>query len=88
MVMRIRYTPRFKRDFAKLTHEEKAIAVQKLELFVENQRHPSLQLKKIRGSNDFRESRVNRDIRFSWQYCEGGVRLRAIGHHDEALKEP
>ena len=88
MVMRIRYTPHFKRAFAKLSREEKAIAVQKLELFAGNPRHPSLQSKKIKGSNDVWESRVNRDIRFTWQYCEDGVRLRVTGHHDEALTAP
>ena len=86
MVMPIRYTPRFKRAFAKLTREEKDIAVQKLELFAENQRHPSLHSREIKGSNDVWESRISKDIRFTWQYCDGGVRLRVMGHHDEALK--
>ena len=88
MIDNVYLTPRFKRFFSRLNKEEQEQARTKLELFFEDSRHPSLHSKKIKGTTGIWESRVNDDIRFTWQYYQDGVLLRVIGHHDEALGKP
>ena len=60
----------------------------KLELMIENPRHPSLRTKKIQGQDNIFEASITMDIRITWQYTEDGILLRNIGEHDRTLKNP
>jgi len=56
---------------------------------VSDPRHPSLRTKKIKGTGSIFEARVDRDIRFTFEY--GGsheIILRVVGPHDPTLKKP
>jgi mRNA interferase RelE/StbE len=88
VIEHVYFTPRFKRFLSKLSKEEQEQAREKLELFFSNPRHPPLHSKKIKGTTGIWESRVNDDIRLTWQYYEDGILLRVIGHGDEALEKP
>ena len=50
MTYEILFSARFKKSFSKLQHQEKKLFYNKLSLFIENHRHPSLRTKKIKGS--------------------------------------
>ena len=82
-MLQITYTQRFQKHFKTLTKEEKTQFKAKLKLFTENPLHPSLRVKRIRGTEDLFEFSVNMDIRVIWYY-EGDslVALVDIGHHD------
>ncbi len=59
-----------------------------LRLLSENPRHPSIQLKKIRGTADLWEARVDRQYRLSLEMKGDTVYLRVVGNHDEVLRHP
>lgn len=83
------YSENFKHNVEKLSIEVKKKLKKKLEIMIENPRHPSLLTKKLKGRNDnVFEASVNMDIRMTWEYFEDGIILRNIGEHDETLKNP
>ncbi|MFA7204368.1 MAG: hypothetical protein WC188_11760 [Candidatus Caldatribacteriota bacterium] len=90
--MKIQVTQRFKRSFQKLTKDEQQTFQKQIELFLQNPTapfHPSLQIKKIQGTAEIFECRINRDIRMTWQYHRSVyILLRNIGKHDRTLKRP
>lgn len=83
MAFRITYTPRFEKNFKKLSDKERAQFKKKLKIFVENPFHPSLRTKRIQGTEDLFEFSVNMDIRVIWYYENDEiVMIVDIGHHD------
>ena len=86
--MKIHYSDRFAANVAKLPNNVKKILKSKLEILLENPRHPSLRSKKIQGQENFFEASVTMGIRITWQYTEDGILLRNIGEHDKTLKDP
>ena len=73
----------FKKSFSKLQQIEKKAFYDKLSLFIENHKHPSLRTKKIKGSEILFESSINMSIRVIWTYQNGNLILMLdIGHHD------
>jgi len=87
--MIIIYSENFKCKVEQLSVEVRKQLKSKLQIMIENPRHPSLRTKKLKGrSNNIFEASINMDIRITWEYIEGGVLLRNIGEHDETLKNP
>jgi mRNA interferase RelE/StbE len=86
--MNIYYTELFAEKAGQLPAETKSILKKKLELMLENPRHPSLHTKKIQGQNNIFEASGTMDIRITWQYTGEGILLRNIGQHDKTLKNP
>ncbi|MEW6573780.1 MAG: hypothetical protein AB1374_09130 [Bacillota bacterium] len=86
--MNIYYSELFADKVKQLSIEVKRALKKKLELMMENPRHPSLRTKKIQGQDDIFEASVTMDIRITWQYTEDGILLRNIGEHDKTLKNP
>jgi mRNA-degrading endonuclease RelE of RelBE toxin-antitoxin system len=83
MKYEILFSSRFKKSFSKLQDKEKKIFYEKLSLFIENHRHPSLRTKKIKGSEILFESSINMSIRVIWAYQDEKLILMLdIGHHD------
>jgi mRNA-degrading endonuclease RelE of RelBE toxin-antitoxin system len=83
MKYEILFSSRFKKSFSKLQDKEKKIFYEKLSLFIENHRHPSLRTKKIKGSEILFESSINMSIRVIWIYQDENLILMLdIGHHD------
>ncbi len=83
MTYKLTFTPRFEKNFQKLSQTEKKQVRNKLNLLAENPMHPSLRTKRIQGTSDLFECSVNMDIRIIWYY-EGDtmIFLLDIGHHD------
>ena len=90
--MKIQIAQRFKRSFHKLTKDEQQTFQKQIELLLQNPippYHPSLRIKKIQGTSEIFECRINRDIRMTWQYHQSEyILLRNIGKHDRTLKKP
>ena len=87
MTYEILFSTRFKKSFSKLQDQEKRLFYNKLSLFIENYRHPSLRTKKIKGSEILFESSINMSIRVIWTYKnENLILMLDIGHHDILIK--
>jgi mRNA interferase RelE/StbE len=83
--MRLALTNRFKRAYQGLTSEEQALADKALGLLAENLRHPSLRVRKLKGTEGIWEARVSRSLRLTFEIHGDLLLLRTIGRHDEAL---
>jgi len=59
-----------------------------LELFGKDIKHPSLGVKKIKGTGGIFEGRVSKSCRFTFMMKDGFVVFRRIGDHDKTLKNP
>ncbi|KJS81398.1 MAG: cytotoxin [Peptococcaceae bacterium BICA1-8] len=86
--MNIFYSELFLDKIKQLPIEAKRALKKKLELLMENPRHPSLRTKKIQGQAGIFEASITMDIRMTWKYTEDGILLRNIGEHDKILKTP
>ena len=81
-------TERFKRAYKSLTKGLKQQAKEALKRMASDLRHPSLQVKKIKGTRDIWEARVSLDCRLTFNMVKDKVVLRNVGRHDETLKRP
>lgn len=83
MRYQITYSDRFKKSYKKLTVREQKLVQDKIMILSENPLHPSLRVKRIKGTVDLFECSVNMDIRVIWYY-EGDeiILLLDVGHHD------
>lgn len=79
---------RFKRAYKALPPEIKDRVKENLKKLSQNIRHPSLQVKKIKGTNDIWEARVSLDYRITSQMVKDYYILRNVGPHDPTLKNP
>ena len=80
--MKFVFTYSFIRDYRALPDQLQKTVDQKLNLFLNNQRHPSLNIKKMQDPRDIWEGRVTKGYRFTFQ-VEGEVcLLRRLGTHD------
>ncbi|MFQ6057255.1 MAG: type II toxin-antitoxin system YafQ family toxin [Anaerolineae bacterium] len=86
--VKIARTERFKRAYRKLTPENREGARKALRLLLQNLRHPSLRVKRIRGTRDIWEARVTCSCRMTFQIEDDICLLRNIGEHDEGLGKP
>ena len=76
-------TKEFKKSFKKLRWLRNNNFIKKLDIFIENQKHPSLRSKRIKGSSILYESSINMSIRVIWIYQgEYLIVMLDIGHHD------
>jgi len=81
-----RRTPKFRADLQDLPDDIKAKIPRVFILFQDNPRHPSLQVKKIKGrrtrdGKDIWEGRIDLNYRFTFHYDEDIVYFRRIGPH-------
>lgn len=88
MIMKVRYTYIFKRDFDILPRAIKKQVDKQLVFLFTNFRHPSLHVKKIQGIRDIWEARVSKDYRFTFQKHNNIIILRKVGKHKKILKRP
>jgi hypothetical protein len=86
--MKLIVSPHFQKKVFQFLQPLKELIQTKLELFFDNSKHPSLQSKKIQGTDGIFESRINSDIRFTWEYWEDSIVLRNIEYYDPTLKKP
>lgn len=86
--MKIQTTRPFDQDYEVLSEEVKERADKQFALLLENPKHPSLRLKKIRGIKDIWEGRITQAYRFTFQISGDTYILRRIGKHDQTLRNP
>lgn len=89
MKKKLKYTPRFKRAYKKLTEEQKQQIKDALKLFEENSKNPSLRVKPIKKTNNkiYEASAGVLRITFEWEKPDGVI-LRNCGAHDPTIKNP
>lgn len=81
-------TSRFKRAYKSLPEEVKMGVKEALRMLAVNTRHPSLHVKKIKGTKDIWEARASLDCRITFQIVKDYFILRNVGRHDPTLKNP
>lgn len=80
--MIIERSPRFDRAYKKLSGEVNDRFKEKLKLLESsNFTHPSLRIKKIKGTGNIWEASIDMNHRFTFEKIEGGIKLRVIGPH-------
>jgi mRNA-degrading endonuclease RelE of RelBE toxin-antitoxin system len=85
--MKLFFTHSFIRDYQALPEHLQKTVDQKLRLFLNNQRHPSLNIKKMQDPRDIWEGRVTKGYRFTIQIEGDTCILRRLGTHD-VLRTP
>ena len=85
--MKIEWTPHFERDFRALSRAQQKRVERSLRLLVANPRHPSLQAKKMEGTQKVWEARVSLSYRITYQLADDALILRRVGTHDILRKE-
>jgi hypothetical protein len=86
--LNIYFSDLFQERVAELSDDAKKALKNKLALMIDNQKHPSLRAKKIKGYNNIFEASIVMHIRMTWEYYEDGILLRNMGEHDKTLKNP
>ena len=85
----IETTERFEAAYGNLPVAIRKKVIKALRLLAEDPRYPSLRTKPIQGAAGLYEARVDRDYRMTYERLPGDVlRLRVVGKHDDALKNP
>ena len=89
-----RRTERFRKAFKALPRAVQEKVVKAFALFQQDQRHPSLLIKKMQGRAGIWEGRIDQDYRFTYHYEKGRFPdeivcvFRNVDSHDECLKNP
>jgi mRNA interferase RelE/StbE len=77
----IRRTDAFLRDYRALPIEIRERVEKQLRLLLEDFRHPSLRLKKLKGTDKF-EIRISKGYRLTLRFDKEHMELRRVGTHD------
>jgi mRNA-degrading endonuclease RelE of RelBE toxin-antitoxin system len=77
----IRRTDAFLRDYRTLPVAIRERVDKQLHLLFENFRHPSLRLKKLKGTDRF-EIHISQGYRLTLRLDQGVMELRRVGTHD------
>jgi mRNA-degrading endonuclease RelE of RelBE toxin-antitoxin system len=85
--MQVQTTRLFDRDYAGLPAGIKGRTDKQLALLMTNPQHPSLRLKKVRGTDNIWEARISRGYRITLNIVGETIILRRIGIHD-VLRRP
>ncbi len=82
MTREVIFTPPFERLFKRLPKRIRLETYEKLALYIENPGHPSLRVKRIRGTAGIWEMSITRNYRLTFELDGGTVVLRRIGTPD------
>lgn len=83
---RIRRLQTFLEDYGRLPLEMQGRVDKQLKLLLENSSHPSLRLKKLKGTDKY-EIRISRGYRLTFRFYDRVLELRRVGTHDLLKKE-
>jgi mRNA-degrading endonuclease RelE of RelBE toxin-antitoxin system len=81
------FTRTFERLFKRLPKRIRNETYEKLALFLEDPAHPSLRVKRIRGTERIWEMSITMNYRLTFEVDEERMLLRRIGTHD-VLRKP
>ena len=79
--------PTFDKCFGKLHPDVKRITLNKLDIFIKNPNHPSLRIKRIKGSDNIWEMSITKNYRITFVPVGDTRILRKVGTHDILNKE-
>ena len=79
---------RFRKSYQHLPRAIQRKVDRQLNVLTENLRHPSLQVKHIKGTHGLWEARVDLQYRMTFEMVGDTIYLRVVGNHDEALRHP
>jgi mRNA-degrading endonuclease RelE of RelBE toxin-antitoxin system len=85
--MKLLFTKTFVRDYRKLPPDIQETVDKQLDLLLSNQRHPSLNIKKMNDPRNIWEGRITASYRFTFQIKNDIYILRKVGTHD-TLRKP
>lgn len=80
--MKLQPTERFRKDYEDLPRQLQRRVDKVLELLLQNPRHPSLQIKKMKAYEDRWEGRVTQHYRFTFTTEGDTYILLRVGTHD------
>ncbi len=76
------WLPRFKRDYKKLTPRSQERINQAFLQMEKNLKHPSLVVKKVKGTKNIWEARASKSLRITFNLKGKTIILRTVGEHD------
>ena len=81
--MIIQRSNHFKKCFQKLPQDIRELFEEKIKLLIQSKlTHPSLRIKKMKGTDGIWEASITMNYRMTFELIEGGIFLRKIGTHD------
>jgi mRNA interferase RelE/StbE len=86
--MRLILTNRFKKAYQSLAANDQGRVQKALRLISGDLRHPSLRVKRIKGTQGIWEARASKSLRITFETEGDALILRNVGQHDQALKKP
>lgn len=86
--MKIKAYKSFKKFYKTLPQNTQAKVDKQIELLETNYLYPSLHTKKIKGKEGVWEARVDIHYRMTFEIVGDTIYLRAVGNHDDVLKNP
>ncbi|MBA7568246.1 hypothetical protein ES695_10545 [Candidatus Atribacteria bacterium 1244-E10-H5-B2] len=72
---------KFKRDYKKLTPQSQKIINQALLQMERDLKHPSLETRKLQGTNSIWEARASKSLRITFNLKGKLIILRTVGEH-------
>ena len=85
--MKLSVTENFRIEYQRLPQVIQDQVDEKLEIFLKNERYPSLRVKKMEGTNGIWELRVNQNYRITFSRGADIYVLRRVGTHN-VLRRP
>ena len=85
---KIKFTGRFVRSYKELEKATRTQVDKALQLLITNPKHPSLRVKRIKGTKNIWEARVDMSIRITLRFEGNVIQLRNVGTHDEVFRPP
>ena len=86
--MQVLATARYLRAYKKLPKQVREKTKKAIQQLMTDMAHPGLQVKRIRGTKDIYEARVDRGVRFTFEINNDNIILRNVGEHDKTLSNP
>ncbi len=77
----------FDKCFRKLHPDIKNIVLNKLDIFMKNPNHPSLRIKKIKGTDNIWEMRITKNYHITFTPIGNTKILRKVGTHNILSKQ-
>ena len=86
--MRLILTNRIQKAYQFLEADDQGRVQKAIRLMSGDLRHPSLRVKRIKGTQGIWEARASKSLRITFETEGDALILRNVGHHDQTLKKP